>query len=200
MKPSSRTANGVTTFSRTSTGVIMRKCSSRCVALVRQLLAAGSFLCWQPLDAQEQAAPVAEKRGVRVTFLPPPLEGTLSLGVYTLEGKLVRVLASEATEEKFTIGLNGLITEWDGRDDAGNVLPTGKYFLRGFAVGDLAIEGVAFHGNDWMLDEESPHLRDVSAVRLAGRDLLIAGVTTDGAPVLVRFDSAAGRHSFERGA
>ena len=43
------------------------------------------------------------------------MEGTLSLGVFTKAGKLVRILKREASTEKdFTVGLNGLITQWDG--------------------------------------------------------------------------------------
>ena len=63
--------------------------------------------------------------GVHITFLPPPLEGTLSAGIYTKEGTLVRVLAREATEKDFTVGLNGFITRWDGKDHAGKELPAG---------------------------------------------------------------------------
>lgn len=168
--------------------------------LLRGLSTAACFLLLyrEPLPAQEQATPALEKKGVRITFLPPPLEGSISLGVYTLEGKLVRVLAREATEEKFTIGLNGLITDWDGKDDAGNNLPAAKYFLRGYAVGDLGIEGIAFHGNDWMVDESSPRIRDVLELRVAARELLIAGVAVDGEQVIIHFDSISGRHSFER--
>jgi hypothetical protein len=156
------------------------------------------LLPWETLPAQEQASPTPEKKAVRITFLPPPLEGTISLGVYTLEGKLVRVLASEATEEKFTIGLNGLIIDWDGKDDAGKILPAGKYFLRGFAVGDLGIEGIAFHGNDWMVADESPRIRDLSELRFAAGELLIAGMAANGELVLIHFDPASGRPSFER--
>ena len=99
-----------------------------------------------------------ERTGVRITFLPPPMEGTLSLGIYDKGGKLVRALHREAAETEFTIGLNGLITTWDGKDDAGRWMPAGKYFARGFAVGDVHVEGVAMRGNDWMTEENSPRI------------------------------------------
>jgi len=45
--------------------------------------------------------PPSQKKGVRIAFIPPPMEGTWSLGIYDKKGKLVRVLAREATEKNF---------------------------------------------------------------------------------------------------
>jgi len=118
--------------------------------------------------------------GVHITFLPPPLEGTLSAGIYTKEGKLVRVLAREATEKDFTVGLNGFITRWDGKDDAGKELPAGTYFIRGFGVGELEVEGVAFHGNDWIKDEDAPRFREIESIALASSELIVSGTKPDG--------------------
>jgi hypothetical protein len=108
---------------------------------------------------------------VKITFLPPPLEGTLSLGVFDRAGKLVRTLKSEAVPAAFTVGLNGLITFWDGRDDAGRVLPPGKYRVRGFAVADLEITGEEFHCNDWVESEDGPHPADFKRIRMDGDTL-----------------------------
>lgn len=114
------------------------------------------FPLW--LGAQDEPPP-STKPGVRITFLPPPMEGTLSLGIYDKPGKLVRTLHREAEAEKqFTIGLNGLITTWDGKDDAGQPLPAAKYSVRGYAVGEVQIEGVAMHGNDWITNDDSPRV------------------------------------------
>jgi hypothetical protein len=104
------------------------------------------------------AQKVDDAAGVRITFLPPPMEGTLSLGIYNKAGKLVRTLHREAAETDVTIGLNGLITKWDGKDDAGQVMPAGKYFARGYAVGEIRVEGVAMRGNDWIANEDSPRI------------------------------------------
>jgi hypothetical protein len=117
---------------------------------------------------------------VQITFLPPPLEGTVSAGVYTKEGKLLRVLAREATEKDFTVGLNGFITQWDGKDDSGKLLPGGTYFVRGFGVGELDVEGIAFHGNDWIKDEDSPRFAEIEAIALAGAELAVSGMKPDG--------------------
>ena len=92
--------------------------------------------------------PSALAEPVRITFLPPPLEGTLSLGIHDKAGKLVRTLHREATEKAFTVGLNGFITHWDGKDDAGTVLAAGKYFARGFAVGAVQFKGCLLYTSD----------------------------------------------------
>jgi hypothetical protein len=97
--------------------------------------------------AQETATPAAtstaEGRSVRISFLPPPLEGTISLGIYDAKGKLVRVLHREAELDAFDVGSDALHTKWDGKNDAGKNVPAGKYSARGFVVGDLEVEEVA---------------------------------------------------------
>jgi hypothetical protein len=141
---------------------------------MRKLLLVSASLLGIAL-AQDAPSP-----GVPITFLPPPLEGTVSAGVYTKDGKLLRVLAREATEKDFTIGLNGFITHWDGKDDAGKVLPAGTYFVRGFGVGELDVEGIAFHGNDWIKDEDSPRFSEIQAITLTGANLAASGTMPDG--------------------
>ncbi|HZJ15398.1 MAG TPA: hypothetical protein VFD27_10125 [Chthoniobacteraceae bacterium] len=127
------------------------------------------FLFLSPICAQDNEPPPPPKRsGVRITFLPPPLEGTLSLGVYNKAGKLVRTLHREAQTDDFTIGLNGLITFWDGKDDAGAVAPAGKYFARGYAVGKVEIEGEAFHCNEWISEGDEPHIKRMEGGGFSG--------------------------------
>src|SRR4051812_46050098 len=79
--------------------------------------------------AQESPSPTATPgpRSIRVSFVPPPLDGTISLGVYDAKGKLVRVLFREADINEFDIGSDSLSTTWDGKDDAGENVPPGKY-------------------------------------------------------------------------
>jgi hypothetical protein len=109
--------------------------------------------------------PTPPTRSVRISFLPPPLDGTISLGVYDAKGKLVRVLKREADINEFTIGTDSLSTTWDGQDDAGKNAPTGKYSAHGFVVGDLKIEGVGFFFNDWMTSEDSPRIKRINNLR-----------------------------------
>jgi len=79
-------------------------------------------------------------RSVRLSFVPPPLEGTISLGIYDGSGKLVRVLHQEAELNEFTIGADALVTQWDGKKDDGEDLPAGKYRARGYLVGHFKVE------------------------------------------------------------
>ena len=79
-------------------------------------------------------------RSVRISFVPPPLEGTISLGIYDSNGKLARVLYQEAELDEFTVGPDALMTKWDGKNDDDEDLPSGKYRARGYVVGPLKIE------------------------------------------------------------
>jgi hypothetical protein len=88
-------------------------------------------------------SPGASSRNVRITFLPPPLEGTITLGIYNEWDQLVRVLHQEAELDEFTVDENGLTTKWDGKDDDGFSVPVGKYSARGFTVGNLKAEPAA---------------------------------------------------------
>jgi len=78
-------------------------------------------------------------RSVRISFVPPPLDGKISLGIYDQAGRLVRVLQQEANFDEFTIGADALSTKWDGKDDDERDLPGGKYSARGFLVAPMKI-------------------------------------------------------------
>jgi hypothetical protein len=93
-----------------------------------------------PSPLPEQTSPTSPTRKARISFVPPPLEGTISLGVYDKNGKLVRVLHQEAELNEFTIGADALVTQWDGKNDDGEDLPAGKYHARGYLVGHLKVE------------------------------------------------------------
>jgi len=99
-------------------------------------------------------------RSVRISFIPPPLEGTISLGIYDKNGKLVRVLYQEAQLNEFTIGADALVTQWDGKNDAGEDLPAGKYRARGYLVGPLKVEDLG------QVAESPPPNRSSSTVKV----------------------------------
>ena len=80
-----------------------------------------------PSPVPEQTPSVPPERSVRISFVPPPLEGTISLGIYDNTGKLVRVLHQEAKLNEFAIGADALVTQWDGKNDEDEDLPAGKY-------------------------------------------------------------------------
>ena len=82
------------------------------------------------------------ERNIPLRFVPPPMEGTISLGIWDSNDKLVRVLHREAKIDNFTVEENSLSTTWDGKSDTGEDLPAGKYRARGYLVGKLKIDDV----------------------------------------------------------
>ena len=118
-------------------------------------------------------APTTAPRSIRVSFVPPPLDGTISLGVYNAKGKLVRVLFREADINEFDIGNDSLSTTWDGKDDAGENVPPGKYSAHGFIVGDLKIEGVGFFFNDWISSADGPRFSRIQSLAMRDENLLL---------------------------
>ena len=142
------------------------------------LVSATAFAQESPTPPSSPAAQIA--KSVRIRFLPPPLEGTISLGIYDATGKLVRVLHREADLEEFEIGSDALSTTWDGKNDTGAALPPGKYHARGYAVGEVLVDGIGFFFNDWVTDEESPHLRRINNLKLVSENELALLVTLAG--------------------
>src|SRR4051794_4292739 len=125
------------------------------------------------LHAQDEVNPAAKAGQVQITFLPPPMEGTVSLGIYNKAGKLVRALKREAVPEKeFVVGLNGLITIWDGKDDKGAPAPRGVYSVRGYMVQAIEVSGEAFHCNDWITADDAPHPKEITAIAVRPHDQL----------------------------
>src|SRR5206468_885231 len=88
----------------------------------------------------EQTPSPSPARSVRISFVPPPMEGTISLGIYDQTGKIVRVLHQNAQLDDFTIGADALATRWDGKDNEHQDLPAGRYHARGYLVGALKRE------------------------------------------------------------
>ena len=95
-----------------------------------------------PTPEQSPSPSAAPSRNVRISFLPPPLEGTISLGIYDDNGTLVRVLHQQAELNEFTIGADALMTQWDGKDDDDEDLPAGKYRAHGYLVGQFKLEDI----------------------------------------------------------
>jgi hypothetical protein len=120
-----------------------------------------------------------EETGKQLMFIPPPVEGLISLGVYDGHGKLVRVIKQAAEIDSFKSGLNGLFVDWDGADANGKVVPAGKYFARGVLIGeDVNISGVAYHLNDWVDDAQNLRVKTISSpALLGGRSLVVLADT-----------------------
>jgi hypothetical protein len=119
------------------------------------------FVPLHPINAQDEQA-----NANQLLFVPPPAEGVISLGVYDNKGKLVRVLKKAAEIDSFKSASDGLIIDWDRNDSQGKPVPNGKYFARGVLIGDVKIEGVAFHLNDWIDSSDDPRIRKVLSADL----------------------------------
>lgn len=121
-------------------------------------------------------------------FVPPGTEGTVSMGIYSTSGKLVRVLCDEWPLSRFQMGRDALSTTWDGRNTEGLPVPAGMYSVRGFIVGHVEANGEAFHFNDWIDEADSPRLTTIRAQQLLpGGDILLAARLAGGNRVLVRY-------------
>jgi hypothetical protein len=120
-----------------------------------------SFVLLHPLHAQDD-----ESNSHQLLFVPPPVEGAISLGAYDSKGKLVRVLKKSAEIDSFKSASDGLIIEWDRNDSQGKPVPNGKYFARGVLIGDVKVEGVAFHLNDWIDSSDDPRISKVLSATL----------------------------------
>lgn len=133
----------------------------------------------------------ASAAAVEIRFVPATAEGVVSLGIYGASGKLVRLLCDEWPIANFTAGLNGLSTEWDGNDSAGRPVPAGTYRARGFVIGNVGVEGEAFHFNDWIASGDAPRIVSVLATALLpGGEWLLAARLADGNVSLLRYSPA----------
>jgi hypothetical protein len=147
------------------------------------------FVPFHVLNAQDE-----ESNSNQLMFVPPPVEGVISLGAYDSKGKLVRVLKKAADISSFKSGSDGLVIDWDRNDSQGKPVPNGKYFARGVLIGDVKIEGVAFHLNDWVDSSDNPRIRKVfSAALLDSQHLGILADTPQ--PEIVVLENNGNRSS-----
>ena len=68
----------------------------------------------QAQDSPTPSPSAPPLRTVSLRFALPPLEGSISLGIYDHDGKLVRTLHREDAISEFTAGHDALETVWDG--------------------------------------------------------------------------------------
>jgi hypothetical protein len=129
--------------------------------------------------AQENAT------GKQLMFIPPPVDGVISLGVYDAHGRLVRVLKQAAEIDSFKAGLDGLFVDWDGTDAKGASTPPGKYFARGVLIGDVTISGVAYHLNDWVDDSHNLRVKTISSPALLNNRSLAVLADTGASEILI---------------
>ena len=92
------------------------------------------------------------------------MEGTISMGIYDSAGKLVRALHQDAPTSDFFPALNGIITFWDGKDDSGKLMPAGKYRAKGYMMGEMDFEGVAFLCNDFVDKDGNVQIHRIKSI------------------------------------
>jgi len=119
---------------------ILTSLGAICFAVAQDSPAPAETTSPTPEQTPSPSPSASTVRTVQLRFVPPPMEGTISLGIFDSNDKLVRVLHREAKVDNFTIDENALKTTWDGKNDAGEDLPPGKYRARGYLVGNLKVE------------------------------------------------------------
>ncbi len=163
----------------------MRDGWRRRLAAVALLSAAVGVISVPRLLGQEEPSPH------QLMFVPPPVEGAVSLGVYDGRGRLVRVLAKAAEVESFKAGLNGLLVDWNGNDADGKPVPAGRYYARGVVVGqEVEIAGEAFHFNDFADNSGAPRPQVILDAATYGTDGV--AVLAQAARLEVLLESAKG--------
>ena len=144
------------------------------------------ILAWLPCATRSEQTEEETAGTHQLMFIPPPEEGVISLGVYTADGKLVRVLRRAAEIDSFKSGLNGLFIDWDGKDAKGEQAPAGRYSARGVMVGEVNVSGQAYHLNDWIDPAGSVQAKRIlSAAFLNGKSVCACAEVTTGKQLLV---------------
>jgi len=123
-----------------------------------------------------------------------PDDGRITLGVFDGSGKLVRLLHRLAKEEDFRAGDNGLVTSWDGKNDAGQRVSPGHYYVRGYLVGeDVRVSGENFLFNDWAEDPGFPDFNKILDFSLLENgDVVLLSGNSSPDYVLARFSLEKG--------
>ena len=117
------------------------------------LLFAAVIVSWNSTFAQDRAidtAPATNSTGLcRFAVALPEHEGPLTLGIFSPDGNLIRLLYRDAAVDSIPAGLNGLLISWNGKDDAGQPVPPGSYHARGLVHGKLAFSALPYSEADW---------------------------------------------------
>src|SRR5207244_6587219 len=102
------------------------------------LIAFAAATAQEPSLPTETASPAAEQtpsssptpsplpstaRNVALRFVPPPMEGTITLGVFDSNDKLVCLLHRAAKVDTVRIDDHALIGPWAGNDSVSEVVP-----------------------------------------------------------------------------
>lgn len=108
------------------------------------MLASAVVVSGIPCEAQDRAQesmtltnPAITTTLCRFALALPEMEGPLTLGIFSPEGNLIRLLYRDTAIDSIPAGLNGLLISWDGKDEAGVEVPPGIYHARGIVHGKI---------------------------------------------------------------
>ncbi len=102
----------------------------------------------------------------------------------------MRVLEREAELEDFEIGQDSISTTWDGKNDAGEAMPPGKYHARGYAVATGDVEGVGYFFNDWVTDDQSLRITSMSSLGVENGLPVLSATIRDGQTLTIMLDAS----------
>lgn len=94
------------------------------------------FTCLLVLASCLVARPTAAEQPP-IFFALPATEGSVTLGVFSENDELIRILHWQEPLENFITGLDGLRTDWDEKDQHGHRVPEGEYEIRGYLVEEI---------------------------------------------------------------
>lgn len=119
------------------------------------------------------AADIATGKGYVQTFAValPEKEGPVTIGVFSGDGSLVRMLYLDTPVESIPAGLNGLLVNWDGRDDSGLEVPPGTYRARGLVHGAITRAPLVQVTQSLQTEQPSPPAGLNNAAKAPGRSI-----------------------------
>jgi len=182
---------------------MQKKLPTRRTVLARSFLPKVLFFCFFQIWISAVTARSDQSFAVAL----PELEGPVTLGIFSEEDALVRLLYRDAPVESISAGLNGLIMTWDEKDDQGRPVPAGNYMAKGLVHGRLSVSSLPFsdpvaglHTLDWPITLTSRLLQKNSITVHATKDALLEStpriavtaaiqestctLTADGLPIL----------------
>jgi hypothetical protein len=155
---------------------MQKKVSNRRTILSQRLLQNCLSFCLYLLGISVVAARGDQSFAVAL----PELEGPVTLGIFSKEGALIRLLYRDAPMDSIPAGLNGLIMTWDEKDDQGRPVEAGSYLAKGMVHGPLSISSLPFSepavglpSPDWPSSLTSKPLQKNSIAVHAPKDALL---------------------------
>jgi hypothetical protein len=104
---------------------------------------------WIPCPSARTAQLSSNNPSQSFAVALPELEEPVTMGIFSADGNLVRLLYRDAPIESIPAGLNGLIMTWDGKDAQGRDVPAGTYMARGLVHGPILISSLPASDDTW---------------------------------------------------